>query len=612
MSNRPSRLSSPRHRPRPRSCMECYRRKLRCDRTQACSNCTVADVECVYTDEPIRRDRKSKHRNEELVDRIAALERLVYQLLAQNSLREYREESQEPPREGESSATQQPPGHLLADNHGKTRLLTDTFWGRPSKELGSLNGSLGGNSVHYLTSPFSGSLSYENFLFPQAAPQIHIAIAKPDLSQIRQLWGIYVQNIDPIIKVLHKPSIDRYLNDISLGRDMFNPETRALMLAICYAAVSSMPSSQARIELGCDCENLTASFRIAVEKALSDAHLLQTHDLRVVQAFSIFLTCLPRKETRSIGILSSIAVRVSRAMGLHRDGSLFKLSPFETEMRRRLWWHLCLLEWRAAEDAGLETTITPSSFDTRFPLNINDNEMDTTSLSLRDRHGHTEMTFSLVRYEAWPLAASWRSRNMLCPCQRPVGSAEKEEALEKLLSRLEDTYLQYCRPISTPITRILLMMVPQMIAKMRLLASYPVYHRDDPQGTTLTPGERDALFRSAIDLIELDQLIEADGELRGWRWFFANTHIPWHAMSFALSELCIRVEGEIENTAWNVIERVFPSVPLGLGRPDDSVWEPLQGLKQKALSARYSITSQLSVLFPNELSNSLFDELSGD
>ena len=40
------------------------------------------------------------------------------------------------------------------------------------------------------------------------------------------------------------------------------------------------------------------------------------------------------------GIILSIALN----MGLHRDGALFNLDPYETEMRRRLWSILVMVD----------------------------------------------------------------------------------------------------------------------------------------------------------------------------------------------------------------------------------------------------------------------------
>ncbi|KAI0900828.1 fungal-specific transcription factor domain-containing protein [Annulohypoxylon nitens] len=573
-------LALSRHKPPSRSCKECYRRKLKCDRAHTCSNCLRGCITCVYTNEPIRRDRKSKRRAQESVQ--------------------------------DTTLVLQPhPGRLLAGKHGKSRLLRDTCWARPCIELVDSRG-IQDDPAYYLGPSSTGILFYESFLFRTTAPQVQTEIVNPPFYQIRQLWDIYVHNVDPLVKILHKPSVEQVLDGLSSSENGPRPELRALILAICYAAVSSLPSSQVRAEFAFGSESYVASFRSALEKALTDAQLSQTNDLRVLQAFIIYLTCLPRKEARSISLQASLAVRISRAMGLHRDGSIFELPPFETEMRRRIWWYLCILDWRAAEDADLEITIMPSSFDTKMPLNINDNDMDPGSSNIQGRHDYTELMFSLIRFESWSLIASWGNASLLLPLQKTIGIEEKKKAIEQLSSHLEDTYLSRCCQIPTPFARFLLMITPLLIAKLQLLASYPAYCDKINADISLTSGDKDKLFKSTIDLLEFEQILRADCELVGWHWFFANAHIQWHAMSLALSELCVRVEGEIEYMAWDVIERVFPSTSLESERRNKTIWEPLQALKQKALDARYFFMSQLSTMFPSEIDDFVFDESSLD
>lgn len=45
--------------------------------------------------------------------------------------------------------------------------------------------------------------------------------------------------------------------------------------------------------------------------------------------------------------------RIAHGLGLHRDGTRFGLSPFETETRHRLWWSIYLLDLRASEYRGI-------------------------------------------------------------------------------------------------------------------------------------------------------------------------------------------------------------------------------------------------------------------
>ncbi|KAL6885661.1 fungal-specific transcription factor domain-containing protein [Trichoderma evansii] len=542
-SRNPLHLTFPRQNPRlpSRACMECYRRKLKCNRIQSCSNCVRGSIGCIYTNEPIRRDRKSKYRDSKLVDRVAELERLLGSNEGQSLMRNFYTRVEDI-TDDKSRGFRQHPGRLLIDEPGKSRFLTKTFWTELPAKLEDSYASFGYNSAYQLALIPRENLSGGSFLFPHTVPQVQRAVANPPLDQILRLWKIYVQNVDPLIRVLHNPSIEQILNDLSLNEGSLNSEARTLLLAVCYGAVSSLSPSQARVEFALDTQSYTASFRSAVEKALADAQVLQTHDLQVLQAFVIFLTCIPRKEARSIGVLISLAIQISRTIGLHRDGSVFNLSLFETETRRRIWWHLCSLDWRISEGIGMEATITLSSFDTRMPLNIDDGDMEVASSELSERRDYTEMVFSLIRYEAWKLAASC-GNNIIHPYQTPTGIKENEIALNRLSNYLDDTYLHLCRAIPTPISRLVLKVTPLIVAKLRLLILYPACYGDTEEGMPLTPSDKDLLFRSSISLLEFEQSLGADCELSCWRWFFSNAHIQWHAMSFALSELCVRVQG---------------------------------------------------------------------
>ena len=65
----------------------------------------------------------------------------------------------------------------------------------------------------------------------------------------------------------------------------------------------------------------------------------------------------------------------ARELGVHRDGTIFGLPPIETELRRRVWSQLCILDARYAEQLGREPTISSDSYDTMLPLSIDDRDL---------------------------------------------------------------------------------------------------------------------------------------------------------------------------------------------------------------------------------------------
>ncbi|KAJ4168217.1 hypothetical protein NW765_016903 [Fusarium oxysporum] len=86
-------------------------------------------------------------------------------------------------------------------------------------------------------------------------------------------------------------------------------------------------------------------------------------------------------------------------MGLHRDGEALGLRPFETEIRRRLWWRIYMLDARCGLKSGLGPSMMPSLGDCKMPTNLNDSELDLDSKSyFRDRDGPSEMAVFFFIY----------------------------------------------------------------------------------------------------------------------------------------------------------------------------------------------------------------------
>lgn len=54
-----------------------------------------------------------------------------------------------------------------------------------------------------------------------------------------------------------------------------------------------------------------------------------------------------------------IAVRIAQRLGLHAESYNKEFSPFEAEMRRRLWWQIVLLDSRIGELANSNASSKP-------------------------------------------------------------------------------------------------------------------------------------------------------------------------------------------------------------------------------------------------------------
>jgi hypothetical protein len=93
-------------------------------------------------------------------------------------------------------------------------------------------------------------------------------------------------------------------------------------------------------------------------------------------------------------LLIGIAVRLALRMGLHRDPSKLggNLTPFQGEMRRRLWHILLQVDLLCSFLLGLPFTTQAIESDTAYPRNLRDEDFDENSTELPPSRPATEIT----------------------------------------------------------------------------------------------------------------------------------------------------------------------------------------------------------------------------
>ena len=84
---------------------------------------------------------------------------------------------------------------------------------------------------------------------------------------------------------------------------------------------------------------------------------------------------LSQRQTRRVWAMLSIAVRIAQGMSLHSADPPYTCSPFEQEMRRRLWSAICLLDLIVALDPAFDPMMQAPWLQSHPPSNINDDEI---------------------------------------------------------------------------------------------------------------------------------------------------------------------------------------------------------------------------------------------
>ncbi|CAK7272042.1 hypothetical protein SEPCBS57363_004933 [Sporothrix epigloea] len=415
---------------------------------------------------------------------------------------------------------------------------------------------------------------------------------RPLPSQIPFLWQVYIVNVHILTQVVHVPTINSIVSGLIgdtavdatqySGCSQLAPAKEALMFAIYYAAVVSMEDEDVIKNFAMTSDELSLKYRIGLELSLAKANFLENFDLEIVQALVIFLLLCRRYDSpRFVWMMTGVVIRMAKGLGLHRDGSNFgsSLTAYEIEIRRRVWWTICAIDVRSAEDQGTDLTIKPSDFDTHFPLNINDNDIGQYSDSTEPpaaRDEMTDVTFALLNFEVTGLAQ--RMMVSAAAASKEIGLrgdellAEQNRMLDEVYQRLESVYLRHSPDTTSVIYWTGITIVRLFLAKMTIILNLPrLIHEKDSQDASSRDNEnlRMRLLSSAIEVAEYCDALKTERACRRWRWL-CETYTQWHTIAFLLMETGRRPWDPAVERAWVALHGPYliPAPPDSLKKKE--------------------------------------------
>ena len=293
-------------------------------------------------------------------------------------------------------------------------------------------------------------------------------------------------------------------------------------------------------------------------------------------------------ESRTAWTLVGLAIRIAYSLELNSEAAVSAFSPFEAELRRRLWFALCVLDVRSAEDRGVAPMIIKGTFDTKMACNVNDADLDPLSFTeVTDRLGCTEMTFCLVTHESSAFARRQAFPDIghigLAPVSNDQQTLDEQRAdTEQFRKHLASKYLVYCDE-TVPIFWVTKRVARLIGLKMELLLQYPlqpkVFNSNEERN-------KDGALERACDILEMANEAESSEVPANFRWFI-KTYPQWHPLAVALAELCSKLEGPAVDRAWAIVDVVFDK--LGSRIADSkkgSLWRPIKKLHTRAQTAR--------------------------
>jgi hypothetical protein len=132
-------------------------------------------------------------------------------------------------------------------------------------------------------------------LFDTHSAPVDLSTLHPEPVQIFKLWQIYVDNVNPMFKVTHNPSLQGRIIEAASNVRNINPTFNALLFGIYCMSVISLPNVQET--LGASREELLTMYQYGCQQALQQSMFLRSLDIDCLTALFFYLVCALYKAT---------------------------------------------------------------------------------------------------------------------------------------------------------------------------------------------------------------------------------------------------------------------------------------------------------------------------
>ncbi|RFU36052.1 hypothetical protein B7463_g250, partial [Scytalidium lignicola] len=597
------------------SCLECRRRKLKCNKSQPCTNCIKFSRDCVFLAPAL--DQASQLKLTEIKEKVGSLERLLERDVAKSraaaiaGLKSENETKETFPSQAlpddfeddlpalEDEKDLEPTPLAVPDaayeidgedddvldlgiQLGRMRMteriggffrpkfsqeleyaLSDTFMtghnneAVPKIELPPLA------PTETWTKPGPEYVApASSFLFGPQILQNSLMDFLPSRLAADRLIKQYFNVVHPIAHLVHRPSFekeyDEFWEEVSMGIEPPN-SVQAIMFAAMFSGAVSMDESATVSDFGVLKQSLQNNFKSATETALAKANFLRTTKIETLQAFVMYLLALCRAEvSRAHSVLVGAAIRMAECMGLHRDGEAYGLNPLDTHIRRLIWYHVCFLDIRTCEAQGPRPSIRKDDFDTKLPLNVDDVDLTSCGESPAAADRWTDATLTLVRFEINEMMRSiWIDRPRIE--RRKISITAVLSKIETFKTNMAAKY-DHLIDERIPLQKWCKIMKSLLLSRLHIMVLHR-YHNSvvSPMPTRL----RQIMLNSGINMMEDTISLEVLPELSSWVWYVGALH-QYHVAFLLLLEVYVYPNYAGADRIWNCLDFVFncnPSEP---------------------------------------------------
>ena len=132
-----------------------------------------------------------------------------------------------------------------------------------------------------------------HLLFGSSNQRADVSTLHPEQIQIFRFWQIYLDNVNPLLKVTHTPTLQARLIDAASDMTRIKPELVALMFSIYCVSIMSLSEDECPAMFGSSKEALLAKYQSGCQQALINCGFMRSVDRDCLTALFLYLVSLP-------------------------------------------------------------------------------------------------------------------------------------------------------------------------------------------------------------------------------------------------------------------------------------------------------------------------------
>ncbi|KAF5229154.1 hypothetical protein FAUST_10626 [Fusarium austroamericanum] len=569
------------------ACVLCQQRKVKCDRTFPCSTCVKHGTQCVPATQP--RPRRRRFPERELLDRLRRYEALM----KQNNVKF------DPLHDDNNSTAKSSPNDYYSDDEQKedggsqdrSEAVSEvkSIWQAMRQGYRDPNDAFYENVFSHAQDQMT--VSDQDMLFGSRQSAVELHTLHPDPAHLFRLWQIYLDNVNPLMKVTHTPTLQARIVEAASNLKEISPTLEALMFSIYCMAILSLSQEECVTMFKQSKEQLSTRYYFGCQQALSNCNFLRTDNRDCLTALFLYLVSIrSASHPKSVSSMLAVAVRIAERMGIQCEAKNARCSILEAELRRRLWWSLVLFDSRFSALGDHKPTTLVPSWDCALPTNVSDSELrEETKTPPKVQDQATEAIFAIVRGE---IGEFYRNSPFYLAFTNPVMKplAKKlppggDVTLEKMI---EDKYLRFCDP-DNRVHYMTMWTARSNIMNCRLMNDYLTYL---DTSTQYRSDRQEAAVSCALHWLECDTKIAGSQLTKNFRWFL-QLHFPFPAYIRVIQHLKGQPFSDQTERAWKVMHdnysvRAMPDahIPAPAFRPFTNIvlyaWETVKKAHEEA------------------------------